>query len=190
MRKFTLLVLFCCASLLSQAQTTRLAYKEKHNYNNRLTPEAAMTNAWRWFDANTHTTPDAAEAKMRDAHGIFKGVGSFPFVSKVASGNDFSRGTVFFTVYLRVHDTEGAYTFIITDIAHQGRVSLNALTTDAKYPYRVEGDRMWHNMVWKDLREQAEQHVKQLAASLTAAMETPSVISQRGKAPKIIVVNN
>jgi|GEM_PF-6454213 len=172
------------------AQSPKLKYTEKLCYNSRLTPEGALINAWNWFDNHTKLEVDTKEARIRSEQGILKGVSSFQYISKVASGNDYSKGTVYYTVYMRIHDTEGAYTYVVTDFVHHARVSLNALTTDERYPYKVIGDKMWHNMVWKDIKQQVDQHAKEQIESLKTAMRAPSVISRPKKGPVVIVVNN
>lgn len=186
----TLAILLTLLCLPAFCQSAKLKYSEKLPYNTRLTPDAAVTNAWNWFDNNTKVDPTEKEAKIRNQQGMFKGVSSFQYVSKVASGNEYSKGTVYYTVRLLIHDTNGAYVYEIGDFKHQARFSLGAITTDDKYPYHVQGDKMWHNMVWKDIRQQVEQHAKELAASLKAAMQAPSVIAHNGKGPKVIIVRN
>lgn len=115
--------MFCLSMFCLPAfgQSAKLVYTEKLPYNSRLTPEAAMTNAWNWFDNNTKLDPNEKEAKIRNAQGVFKGISSFQYVSKVASGNEYSKGTIYYTVRLRIHDTEGAYTYEITNFSHQAR---------------------------------------------------------------------
>ena len=182
-----LLTMLCIPAF---CQSAKLTYTEKLPYNNRLTPDAAVTNAWNWFDNNTKVDPKEKEAKIRNQQGVFKGISSFQYVSKVASGNEYSKGTIYYTVRMLIHDTDGAYTYEISNFSHQARFSLRLLTTDTKYPYHVDGDKMWHNMVWKDIRQQVDQHAKELAASLKAAMQAPSVIAQNGRGPKVIIVRN
>lgn len=184
----TVVMLFCVASVW--AQLPKVRYTDTLVYNARLTPDAAVTNAWNWFDNHTKHPVDAQEAKMRNEQGIFKGIGAFQYVSKVVSGNEYSKGTIFYVVALRIHEGDKQYSYEITNFTHQARVSLNALTTADKYPYRVEGDKMWHNMVWKDMKQQVDQHAKELVESLNAAMLAPSVVTQAKKGPVVIVVNN
>ncbi len=189
--KIITLVLWVCIGIRPvAAQLPKIKHTEKIPYNSCLTPEAAMTNAWNWFDNHTRLAVDAKEAKLRNQLGLFKGLGTFQYISKVASGNDYSKGTVYYTIYLHIHDSEGTYTFEITDFVHHGRVSFNALTMDGKYPYKVNGDKMWHNMVWKDLKQQVDQHTRQEIESLKASMQASSVLTRSKKGPVVIVVNN
>lgn len=190
MKIFTTIALVLLSVASAWAQLPKVKYTDKLAYNAHLTPDAAVTNAWNWFDNHTKRPVDAQESKMRNEQGIFKGVAAFPYVSKVASGNEYSKGTIYYTVSLRIHDGNREYTYEITDFTHQARFSLNALTTAEKYPYRVNGDKMWHNMVWKDIKQQVDQHAKELIGSLKEAMLAPSVITQAKKGPVVIVVNN
>jgi hypothetical protein len=190
MKIFTSLVWLLICAVPVVAQSSKVTFTEKVAYNTSLTPNAAVTNAWNWFDNYTKVATDAKEAKLRNERGMFTGVSSFRYVSNVASGNDYSRGTIYYTIRLKINEADGSYTYEITDFAHQARVSLNAITTDEKYPYKVSGDKMWHNMVWKDIKQQINQHAKELATSLKASMQAPSVISHAKKGPVIIVVKN
>ncbi len=194
MKKFLLsFVIVCLAGMLTVwAQLPKLNYTERIPYHSRLTPNAAVTNAWSWFDSYTKATPTAKESQLRSEKGIFKGVSSFQYVSKVASGNDYSKGTIYYTIYLKINESDGTYTYEITDFVHQARASLGTITQDAKYPYYVNGDKMWHNMVWKDIREQIAIHTRELSESLKTAMNSPSSssVKKQTKGPVVIIVKN
>ena len=191
MKLFTpLLFLLISIAVPAAAQSAKLKYADQVKYNASLTPNAAVTNAWNWYDNYTKAETNDQESKRRNGQGLFKGISSFKYVSNVASGNEYSKGTIYYTVYLKINEGDGTYTYEITDFVHQGRFSLNAITTDEKYPYKVNGDKMWHNMVWKDIKQQIAQHVKELSETLKNSMQAPSVISQAKKGPVIIVVKN
>ncbi len=153
-----------------KAQVRKLTYADTLQYH-KLTPDAAIIAVQQWYNAYTSDTPTSAEQQQRKQLGNFTGTSAFKYVSKVASGNEYTRGTIYFTMKVKVNE-DNTYSYELSNFTHQARISFNLLTTREQCPYKLAGDKLWQNMVWKDIKEQIRQKMLPVIAELTAAMQT------------------
>ncbi|MDJ1479080.1 DUF4468 domain-containing protein [Cytophagaceae bacterium YF14B1] len=143
--------------------------------------EELYARAWNWFNEQTKTDINFFE-EANKRYGRFTGTSKIPFQSKIAAGNDYVKGKIYFMVRIFVH--EGYYIYEFTDFVHQGRLTFNTITTAPKYPYRPMADKDWHNMVWEEMKVTVKDHIYPMVGSLRASMQKESdqfgqIVSQR-----------
>jgi hypothetical protein len=153
------------------AQAPKFTFKETVSFG-QMTPDEVSTCAWRWFNQNDKASPGTAEINNRQS-GKFSGTSALRFVSTIPSGNDFTRGTIYYSLKLTIND-DRTYTYELSDFTHQARTSFNLITTDANYPYRITADRTWHNQVWNDIKSQINSAMEPLITDLKTAMQKNS----------------
>lgn len=177
MQKSITLFLALICSALGLAQPKKLSFSEQLSFG-KITPSAAATGIGQWFDTYSKVTPDEAELNRRQ-NGIFSGVSSLKYISKVSSGSDFTRGTIYFNIKTTING-DGTYRYEVSNFIHQARVSFNLITTDVSCPHRLTtGDKMWQNLVWKDIQEQIKQAVEPMVQALKEGVQQQSAASSR-----------
>ncbi len=126
------------------------------------------SRSWRWFEEVAKTNPSLLkEANKR--WGRFTGTPYFTFISKLNGGSDYVKGKIYYS--MRVYVENEYYICEFTDFTHLARISFNTITTHSDYPYRVVVNKEWHDLVWREMKEQSQKEAAAWFTSLKGAME-------------------
>ena len=124
-----------------------------------------------WFRAESQT--ESFLENIDPSTCTFTAIGYLPFKSQQEGGSAFVNGRIYFRVQVRVF--ENGYQYELTDFVHQGRTTLNTLTTNVQYPYRpLVSDINWYSQVWNEMKQTANNAVLPRISHLRAGMAKAS----------------
>ena len=126
-----------------------------------------------WFTTVYNSSSDVLQMDNKE-EGQIIGKAIMKYNPTVFSGSEQTKGTIKYTIKIFVKD--GRYKYEITDFIHDpygnqyGKSSVGLITTDEECPTPKPMAKKWSNKVWRDIKNQIENNMTSLIASLKQGM--------------------
>lgn len=143
---------------------TPLKYTEVVKIDSVLSNEL-YNRASLWFATAYNSANDVLQMDDKD-QGQIIGKANIIYKPKIFNGSEQTKGNIKYTIKIFVKDER--YKYEISNFIHvpYGNSSFGLITTDVEYPDPKPLAKKWSNKVWRDIKNQIEENISSLIASL------------------------